>query len=284
MSQLPVTICLQELTFNMEVCLDSFNKRIRCDDYRGNIQLIINKLEELVHEHHAEKLIIKGRSEDILAFYEQGFQPEAIVDRYFHGTDAWFFTKFYTSDRKKNEHWMTEDGMIHSIYQLEAPSQKIFPPKEYTLKKAETSDAEKLSALYRQVFQIYPTPLNNPEYVKKTMNDGTIYYTFYYKGEIVSAASAEINSFYKNAELTDCATLTEHRKYGLMKLLLQELEQELIRNGIFCAYSIARSLSFGMNAALYQLGYKYRGRLMNNVFIYDKLENMNMWVKNLANC
>jgi beta-lysine N6-acetyltransferase len=43
-------------------------------------------------------------------------------------------------------------------------------------------------------------------------------------------------------------------------------------------------LSFGMNAVLYQLGYNYCGRLMNNCYIYDKLENMNMWVKNLANC
>jgi putative beta-lysine N-acetyltransferase len=134
------------------------------------------------------------------------------------------------------------------------------------------------------VFQVYPTPLHDPEYVKKTMKEGTIYYVFFCQGKIVSAASAEVNSFYKNAELTDCATLTEHRKYGLMKIILRELEGELKRQGIFCAYSIARSLSFGMNAVLFQLGYKYRGRLMNNCYIYDKLENMNMWVKHLANC
>jgi beta-lysine N6-acetyltransferase len=116
------------------------------------------------------------------------------------------------------------------------------------------------------------------------MQDGTIYYAYFHQGEIVSAASAEINDFYKNAELTDCATLPEHRKYGLMKMILQELEVELKRRGVFCVYSIARSLSFGMNAVLYQLGYAYRGRLMNNVYIYDKLENMNMWVKNLSSC
>ena len=285
MSQLPTSICLQEQKLYMDVCLDPFNKRVRVDDYRGNIQLVLSKAEELVQEQRAEKLIIKGRCEDIFSFYERGFQPEVMVDRYFLGTDAWFFTKFYTSDRKKNDHWLTEDGMIHSIYQLDPQSQRTFPPKEYELKKADSGCAPELAALYQQVFQIYPTPLNDPEYIKQTMEeDRTIYYAFFYQGKIVSAASAEINSFYKNAELTDCATLTEHRKYGLMKLLLQELEQELIRNGIYCAYSIARALSFGMNAALYQLGYKYRGRLMNNVYIYDKLEDMNMWVKNLANC
>ncbi|WP_312472578.1 putative beta-lysine N-acetyltransferase [Neobacillus sp.] len=284
MNQTASTIFLEESSCFLEVYLDPFNKRIRVDDYRGNTKLLLEKAEELVVQHKAEKLIIKGRNEDFLLFFEQGLQPEAVVDRYFLGSDAHFFSKFYTPERKKNDHWIIEDGMIHSIYQLDNSIEKILPPKEYQLRKADESCAVELSALYRHIFQIYPTPLHDPEYVKKTMQEGTIYYVFFHQGKIVSAASAEINTFYKNAELTDCATLTEHRKYGLMKVILQELESELKRNGIFCAYSIARSLSFGMNAVLFQLGYSYRGRLMNNCYIYDKLENMNMWVKNLANC
>ena len=42
-------------------------------------------------------------------------------------------------------------------------------------------------------------------------------------------------SFIKNAELTDCATLIRARKYGLMKIILQELEGELKTQGyILC--------------------------------------------------
>ncbi|MFZ7944318.1 putative beta-lysine N-acetyltransferase [Neobacillus sp. 19] len=284
MNQTASTIYLEEESYYLEVYLDPFNKRIRVDDYRGNTHLLLDKAEELVHHHHAEKLIIKVRSEDFIAFFEKGLQPEAVVDRYFLGSDAYFFSKFYTPDRKQNEQWITEDGMIQSIYHLDTSVEKMYPPKEYELKKADESCAAQLSALYKQVFEIYPTPLHDPEYVKKTMQEGTIYYVFFHQGKIVSAASAEINTFYKNAELTDCATLTEHRKYGLMKIILHELERELKQNGIFCAYSIARSLSFGMNAVLFQLEYSYRGRFMNNCYIYDKLENMNMWVKNLATC
>jgi putative beta-lysine N-acetyltransferase len=284
MNQRASTIFLEESSYFLEVYLDPFNKRIRVDDYRGNTKLLLDKAEELMLVHKAEKLIVKGRSEDFLRFFEKGLQPEAVVDRYFLGSDAHFFSKFYTQERKKNDHWVTEDGMINSIYQLDTTVQKSIPPKEYELRKADESCAEELAALYGQVFQIYPTPLHDPDYVKKTIKDGTIYYVFFHQGKIVSAASAEVNALYKNVELTDCATLTEHRKYGLMKIILQELEGELKRKGIFCAYSIARSLSFGMNAVLFHLGYSYRGRLMNNCFIYDKLENMNMWVKNLANC
>lgn len=284
MNQTSSTIYLEESNFFAEVYLDPFNRRIRVDDYRGNTTMMLQKVEELIRQNHAEKLIIKGRVEDGLSFFAFGLQPEAVVDKYFHGSDAYFYSKFYTQERKRNDHWITEDGMIHSIYQLDSSAKKGFPPPEYECKKVDESSAEELSGLYRQVFQIYPTPLFDPEYVKKTMQEGTIYYAFFHEGKIVSAASAEINSFYKNAELTDCATLTEYRKYGLMKFILQELEVELKRGGIYCAYSIARSLSFGMNAVLYQLGYSYRGRLMNNCYIYDKLENMNIWVKNLADC
>ncbi|MDQ1145396.1 putative beta-lysine N-acetyltransferase [Bacillus sp. SORGH_AS 510] len=284
MNQTASTIYLEERSYFIDVFLDPFNKRIRVDDYRGNVQQILGRIENLVEQQQAEKLIIKGRRNDFLALMENGLQPEAVVERYFLGSDALFFSKFYTIDRKKNEHWVTEDRMIHSIYQLAPIIEKNSPPKEYELKIADENCAAELSALYRQVFQVYPTPLHDPEYVKKTMKDGTIYYVYFYQGKIVSAASAEINSFYKNAEITDCATLTEHRKYGLMKIILKELERELKSRGIFCSYSIARSLSFGMNAVLFQLGYSYRGRLMNNCYIYDKLENMNMWVKNLATC
>jgi putative beta-lysine N-acetyltransferase len=136
--------------------------------------------------------------------------------------------------------------------------------------------------LYGKVFKIYPTPMNNPEYVKKCMKGGTVFYIFYYEGEIISAASAEINAFYHNAEITDCATLPEHRQHGLMKHLIAKLEEHLVSHEIYCIYSLARSLSFGMNGALHQHGYSYRGRLANNCYIFDKLEDMNLWVKNYS--
>jgi beta-lysine N6-acetyltransferase len=284
MNQIATSIEIKTDSYFLDAYLDPFNKRIRIDDFRGSTNLVIQKAEDLASQHKTEKLIMKVRTEQILPFFEKGFQPEAVVDHYFLGSDAYFFTKYYTADRKMNEHWITEDRIIKSIGELKRTKEKIYPPNDYELKKADETCAEELASLYKQVFPVYPTPLHNPEYVKKTMNAGTIYYAFFKNKKIVSAASAEINDYYKNAELTDCATLSEHRKYGLMKYLLQELEGELIKKGIFCSYSIARSLSFGMNAVLFQLGYQYRGRLLNNCHIYDKLENMNMWVKDLAGC
>ncbi|MBY0122728.1 putative beta-lysine N-acetyltransferase [Bacillus sp. S/N-304-OC-R1] len=268
--------------FTINVYLDDFNKRIRVDDLNGDVSQAIKKAEELAISKKAEKLIIKGRIEQLPMLFNNGYTCEAIIDRYFLGSQMYFFCKYYTDERRTSSKWKNEDDIIENVIKLEQPFKNTEPPQEYTLKKLTPEDANNLASLYKEVFQIYPTPLNDPNYIIDTMTDGTIYYGFLCDDKIVSAASAEVNSFYSNAELTDCATLPQHRKHGLMKILLEKLELELKSNGVYCAYSIARALSFGMNAALHQLGYQYRGRLANNCYIYDKLEDMNVWVKDLS--
>lgn len=284
MNQNALSFSIEEDCFSLEVFLDPFNNRMRIDDCRGNTNMLIEKAEELAKQYNVEKLIIKVRTEQFLPFFENGFQPEAMIDHYFLGSDAYFFSKYYTVERKNNDQWIAGDMILKRIRELKNSFNLKQPPKVYLLKKVDEIRADELSKLYLKVFPIYPTPLHDPEYVKKTMTDGSIYYAFFHQDTIVSAASAELNFFYKNAEITDCATLMEHRKFGLMKWILLKLEEELKKKGVYCSYSIARSLSYGMNAALYQLGYQYRGRLLNNCYIYDKLENMNMWVKDLSGC
>jgi beta-lysine N6-acetyltransferase len=269
--------------YTMILYLDHNNKRVRMDDYQGNINLIIEECEKITKHYQAEKLIIKARREHFIRLVEGGFRFEGAIDRYFLGSDCLFFSKYYTQERKTNIHWVTEDEIVANVRLMERKSEVSIPPPEYQLKLIKEGDAVILAQLYQKVFKIYPTPLDDPDYIKNTMKEGTIYFGFWYKDEIVSAASAEVNQFYRNAELTDCATLKEHRKHGLMKVLLIRLENELKNQGIYCSYSIARSLSFGMNAVFHQLGYSYRGRLINNCFIYDKLEDMNLWVKDLTN-
>jgi beta-lysine N6-acetyltransferase len=276
------TIDITESTHKLKVYIDPPSRRVRVDDYLGDISAVIKSSEEIAETEKADKLIIKGRREHFRLFLEKGYRFEAAIDGYFLGSDCLFFSKFLSDERKNSPHWTEEEGIIKNVCNLSEPAQTILPPKAYVLKKMDIDDATGLSALYQEVFKVYPTPLNSSDYILQTMKEGTVYFGFLLEGKIVSAASAEINSFYRNAELTDCATLNEHRKHGLMKILLNKLEYELIENGIYCAYSIARALSFGMNAVLFQLGYSYRGRLVNNVNIYDKIENMNVWVKDLA--
>lgn len=282
MNETSSNLTIKEKCYKMDVYIDPYNKRLRIDDYSGCVSDICEKAEMLAKQYKAEKLIIKARKEHYFQFLEKCFQSEGVIDGYFLGSDCYFFCKYYEAERKSNTHWITEDEIIGNVQNLEKSTEVITPPSDYQLKKIEKKDAPKLASLYKEVFQIYPTPLHNPDYIIKTIDEGTIYYSYQVGDQIVSAASAEVNHFYKNAELTDCATLPQHRKHGLMKIILEQLENELLQHSIFCSYSLARSLSFGMNAVLHQLGYSYRGRLMNNCYIYDKLEDMNVWVKDLA--
>lgn len=271
---------IQLLRSTLHITLDRFNKRVRVEDYLGNLQECIDESLKVAEKISAEKIIFKARKENVPELLGRGFLYEGSIDKFFLGSDCYFLVKYTNIERRNSSYWVKEDQILASVQRLPLKVGVDTPPSSYHGRMADETDAVKLAALYRTVFEVYPTPMNDPLYVKKCMENGTVFYIFEHEGLIVSAASAEINDFYHNAEITDCATLPEYRQYGLMKHLIEKLERHLVSHGIYCIYSIARSLSFGMNAALHQHGYRYRGRLANNCFIFDKMEDMNLWVKN----
>ncbi|WP_170839994.1 putative beta-lysine N-acetyltransferase [Lihuaxuella thermophila] len=268
--------------FTMEVCLDAPNKRLRVDDYRGNTRSIMKRIEELARRYSFTKVFVKSRQEDWQSFLAGGYILEGVFKGYFNGSDAYSMALYFDHERRTSDYWLEEDAILKEVQAL--PLKPDIPelPKGYHKRPGTIDDAGQLASLYGKVFQTYPTPMNREEYVKKVMEEGTLFYVIEQEGQIVSAASAEVNTVYHHAEMTDCATLPEHRKHGFMKILIHALEAELIQRKIFCAYSLARSLSFGMNAVFHQLGYEYAGRLIKNCNIYDKFEDMSLWVKKLA--
>lgn len=176
-------------------------------------------------------------------------------------------------------YWLKEDEIVASIQEKPLKKDQGTWQDEYVMRKADTQDIHKLAKLYDTVFETYPTPMNEPDYIQKVMEEGTVFYAVEHDGHIVSAASAEINAPYGHAELTDCATLPSYRKLGFMHHLILALEKELQSMHIYVFYSLARALSYGMNQVFYQLGYTYTGRFQNNCYIFDKIEDMNLWVK-----
>ncbi|ENQ3106408.1 putative beta-lysine N-acetyltransferase [Bacillus sp. 491mf] len=266
--------------YTLEGTLDYFNKRIRVDHYKGNVEKVMHRVEELANSHSFTKLIIKGKGEHISEWLSLGFALEANIPQYFQGHDAYFMVKYRDDERRNSVQWVKEDEILSGVIAKKVIEKEI--QVQFILRKATEEDAQQLADVFGKVFEIYPTPLNEVDYIVKTMKEDTIYYVYETDGKIISTASAEINVKEGNAELTNCATLPEYRKHGFMKSLLMKLEEELQERGIFCSYTIARALSFGMNAAFYQLGYTYTGRLANNCYIFDKLEDMNVWVKDLS--
>ncbi|QPA33150.1 putative beta-lysine N-acetyltransferase [Anoxybacillus caldiproteolyticus] len=271
---------IRDETFVAHVIFDDINERIRVEDYRGDVQRCIRYLKQIDRQKYS-KVIVKARQEHVPLFIENGFNYEGWIEGYFRGSHAHFLTFYFQMERKMSRHWCMEDQVLEAV-QTKQRTVLSSLPNGYRFRKATVTDANELSNLYRTVFAIYPAPLHDVSYVEKILKEGAMFYVIEHDGTIVSAASAEINRTYYNAELTDCVTLPDHRQHGLIKYLLQQLEADLKHQQIFCAYSLARAQSYGMNAAFHQLGYRYSGRLANNCYIFENLEDMNIWVKDLS--
>jgi putative beta-lysine N-acetyltransferase len=84
-----------------------------------------------------------------------------------------------------------------------------------------------------------------------------------------------------NVEMTDFATLPDHRGRGYSYYLLKKMEEKMHEMGIITAYTIARARSYGMNTVFSRSSYSYAGTLVNNTNISGSIESMNIWYKRL---
>jgi len=66
-----------------------------------------------------------------------------------------------------------------------------------------------------------------------------------------------------------------------MSHLIMALEDKMKQEGIETLYSLSRARSHGINLVFHRHGYRFCGRLINNCYIMDNFEDMNLWVKNL---
>jgi beta-lysine N6-acetyltransferase len=254
---------------------DQFNKRIRVDDYDGDHSEIVTIIKQETDDW-VEKVIVKSRPEDLSLFLSQGFKEEAHVKGYFLGKDMHFVVKYLSAERGISKKWNEEESIVTLIL---GSVIKVRGEVPGVIEFASITDAAELAELYGTVFKIYPTPLSDVNYLKKTIEEGTVYAFIRESGKIVSAASAEINLQFQNAEMTDCASLTQAEGKGYMKKLISVLEKQLKKDNINCLYTIARAESYSMNKVFYQLGYTYSGRMVNNCYVYSGIEDMNVWYK-----
>lgn len=257
------------------LCLDPYNRRVRVDELHGDLQ---SGLELILQQSPdwADKIILKARQEQVDYFIRHGWTQEAGIPGYFNGEDLFFLVHYRHNLRSHTEHAEVELSIARKI--LEMQRSQVLSGGE-KIKRSALEDAEKLALLYDTVFDIYPTPLSDPFYLRKTMEHGTVYVHMEQEGNVLSAASAEVNRKFANAELTDCATLPAEEGKGHMAALLARLEDILTDQEVKCLYTICRAQSFGMNKVFYNLGFDYTGCLVNNCNIYSGLENMNVWYK-----
>ncbi len=267
--------------YRIRIFFDHYNFRLKILDYEAtDYPAMIKRVHWLASENSFEKIFWKASEEDWRNFLSFGYGLEGIMKYYFNGEDAFVMSRFCTTERIHSADLIEEAELIEKLMARPRAYEPPPLPPGYRMTIARPEHIAQLVKLYRGIFQTYPSPLTHPDYIYQTMNRHVLYRVVLNEdGDVVSAASAEIDEKNRNAELTDCATAPSARGQGLMFHLLQALESDLRERNITTSYTLARGTSFGMNLVFYRLGHEYCGRLINNCDIYGQFEDMNIWSK-----
>ncbi|MBC2712501.1 MAG: putative beta-lysine N-acetyltransferase [Desulfosarcina sp.] len=238
---------------------------------------LISKLDRMAIENGYGKIFAKIPATRWKAFKSAGYTKEAVVSKFFKGkTDGIFVAKYFSAERQKTRNQTCVDQM-ESNSNGYPRTKRITPP----IIACTPSDAEEMGNLYRQVFESYPFPIHQPEYLKRMMGKNAFYFCIHVKKKIAAVAAAETDSASMTCEMTDFATLPEHRGKGLARKLLGRLDDEARKHGMKTAYTIARADSHGMNRVFKRKGYQYAGLLNNNSQICGSIRSMTVWYKHL---
>ena len=100
--------------YTVEGVLDYFNKRIRVDHYTGNVESIIQTIDELAEKHSFTKCIIKGKGEHVSTWLSFGFcwkQRYLIIFKDTMHT----FVKYNNDERRNSMHWIEEDTILSGV-------------------------------------------------------------------------------------------------------------------------------------------------------------------------
>jgi putative beta-lysine N-acetyltransferase len=237
---------------------------------------VIKTFDQMVVDFGYGKIFAKIPASCGQIFLAAGYVEEARVPGFFNGTtDGLFVAKFFSDDRRKPSGSLEEYSANHRS--IRDGSDAILPKVE----SCSPGEADRMAALYREVFRSYAFPIHCPDYVRFTMKKNVSYFCVRVKGELASLSAAEIDAHSQTCEMTDFATLPEHRGKGFAGHLLDSMETDVCRRGVRTVYTIARVDSPGMNRVFKTREYRFAGCLVKNTQIGGRIRSMNVWYKRL---
>ena len=243
---------------------------------------IVPDLDAIARQNNYEKVLAKipGRHQSF--FETKGYEQEAVIPGFFKDhDDAVFMTKYFSDQRKVIADGDRTEKILSLTSSRKKNKTKITIAANQTFHRCRASDAPEMSRLYRTVFQTYPFPVFDPQYLIESMNGHTPYFCIRERERLIAVAASEMDDENRSVEMTDFATLSEYRGQRLAGYLLTRMERKMARQGMKTLFSIARSLSPAMNMTFSNQGYVFGGTLINNTNISGRIESMNIWYKHL---
>jgi putative beta-lysine N-acetyltransferase len=243
---------------------------------------ILDNLDALAEGEGYSKIFAKVPASALSLFIARGYVVEARVPGFFRGReDGYFASKFLDAKRRRES---ADPAAVLAAVREKAgdacPAAVL--PEGWTCAPAAEDDADDLAALYGEVFATYPFPIADPGYLRETMaGDYRYFLVRTVDGRLAAASSAEIYRDDENVEMTDFAVHPDFRGRNLSIYLLSRMEGEMRAAGMKTAFTIARALSYPINATFARAGYAWGGTLINNTNICGGFESMNVWYRAL---
>ncbi|WP_129598841.1 putative beta-lysine N-acetyltransferase [Methanohalophilus profundi] len=247
----------------------------------GDLPDIIPEMDQLAEQRGYSKIFAKVPADSRAAFDAKGYVKEAGVPEYYSGKKEALFMCKYFSEHRQEDTQDEDDRIISTARGKAGDIMKPELPEGFLVRMCTEADLPVMAEIYARFFPTYPFPIQDPAYLKETMEDNVVYFAVENEGDIVALSSSEIDFENRNAEMTDFATLPQFRGMGLSTYLLSKMEKEMNKKGILTLYTIARAASYGMNTVFARLGYEFTGKLVQNTNISGNLENMNVWYKRI---
>lgn len=265
--------------------LDPHNRRIKVYQLpnENDFSTIQMALIDLAKENECDKLIFYAKPQEREWLEATKCDREGKIDGFFQGEDAHIYSFFLKSERNQPVDWAQEEKVMQIVDQDNKIVQEDSLPNEYIMRSATEEDAQEMAKLYGEVFETYPTALDDPNFIKEMMNDHVYFTIVEYNDKLISACSADLFPKFNAAEMTDCATLPEHRGQGLLSQQFIHLEKKMERQGVQTLFSYSRAVSIGMNLINARHGFAFGGRMIQNSNISGRFEDMNIWVKSINN-
>ena len=259
-----------------------YNDRIYLLDFNPlDLAKLFNRFNELVKKNNYAKIVAKVPENYKNNFINKGYIEEAKIPNYYNGeVDLFFLAKYHELERKKEKE-KNKAKQIIQIAKHKRNENSFIIDKTLAYKILDEKDIGNMIELYKRVFKTYPFPIFESDYLKQTMNENIIYFGVFKAGVLIGISACEINYDESVVEMTDFAVLKNYRGKQISLFLLHKMEAYMRKLQIKKAYTMARSLSYGMNIAFSKMGYNYSGTVINNANISGAIESLNIWHKDL---
>ena len=247
----------------------------------GEAEMVISAMQTMAQSEGYTKLFAKIPASSAAVFMDAGFEVEARIPGFYADGDAALFVSRFRSEarRRPNDAERIRKVLDAAMRRAGAGIRRPMPNGCH-LTVMDADHAPQMAALYSRVFESYPFPIFDPDYIRRSMDENFSYVGILCEATLIALASAE--RIESGVEMTDFATDPGHRRASLAAHLLAAMEAKARQEGMKTAFTIARAVSHGINIMFARAGYTFGGTLVNNTNISGRVQSMNVWFKALT--